>query len=125
MANDTKITHLTGNVGSDPEERDANGDKVVKFSLGVTLRYGEDKETRWVNCSVWQEDLREFTKREISKGSAIAVEGTLRTDRVYNEKQQFDLRVIRIGLVQWAKRSNSGESRQAPKATASAGLGEW
>ena len=125
MANDTKITHLTGNVGSDPEEHEANDGKVVKISLGVTMRYGEDKETRWVNLAIWQDDLREFVKAEISKGSAIAVEGTLRSDRVYNEKQQFDLRVVRIGLVSWAKRSGEYKPRAAAEQPASSEVLGW
>lgn len=124
MANDTKITHLTGNVGSDPKEYEANGDKVMKMSLGVTLRYGEEKETRWVNLSVWAEELREWVKKNVSKGTPIAVEGTLRTDRMYEGKQQFDLRVIRIGLVEWAKRNGSGQSSKPKQQSTSSEL-DW
>lgn len=117
---DNKITHLTGNVGAAPKVFQQGDVNVLKISLGVTLRYGEDKETRWVNCSIWEDKLPElfaWAQENVSSGTPLAVEGTLRTDRYYNEKQQFDLRVSRIGLVTWAKRNNSGEQRQqAPKA---------
>ena len=120
MANDYKITHITGNVGSDPTTFDAGDTKVLKLSVGVTLRYGEEKETRWVNCSLWadtQADLIAFIKEEISKGSAVAVEGYLKTDREYKGVKQFDMRVVRIGLVTWAKRDNSGQPRSKPAPT--------
>ena len=118
MSEAPKITHLTGNVGADPKMFDQGDTQVMKISLGVTLRYGEEKETRWVNCSIWadkQGDLVEWANANVSKGTALAVEGTLKTDRYYEGKQQFDLRVVRIGLVTWAKRANNGERAAAPK----------
>lgn len=115
-----KITHITGNAGSDPRPYDAGDTKTLKVSVGVTLRYGEEKETRWVNCTVWQDkqpDLFDWVKENVSKGTPLAVEGTLKSDRYYEGKQQFDMRVVRIGLVQWAKRTNQGErAASKPKA---------
>jgi single-stranded DNA-binding protein len=117
---DTKITHLTGNAGDDPKEYPAGDTKTLKISLAVTMRYGEEKETRWVNCTIWadkQGDLFDWAKENVSKGTPLAIEGTLKSDRYYEGKQQFDLRVVRIGLIQWAKRANGGERAPQPKAS--------
>lgn len=112
MANDKKITHITGNVGSDPESYDSGDTKVTKVSVGVTMSYGDEKETRWVNCSIWhdsQPDLVQWVKENVSTGTPLGVEGYLRTDREYKGKQQFDMKVVRIGIVQWAKRAKREE----------------
>lgn len=119
---DGRITHITGNVGDDPKVYENSKGKVMKISVGVTMKYGEEKETRWVNCSLWEDkvpDLVAFAKEEISKGTPVAVEGYLDTSRVYEGKQQFDLRVVRIGLVTWAKRSQQPQA-SAPAAAAAA-----
>jgi single-stranded DNA-binding protein len=109
---DGKITHITGNAGGEPKTYDQGDTQVTKVSVGVTLRYGDEKETRWVNCSIWadkQPELVEWAKRNVGKGTPLAVEGTLKSDRYYEGKQQFDMRVVRIGTVDWAKRNNSGQ----------------
>jgi single-stranded DNA-binding protein len=118
-----KLTHITGNVGDDPKTFDTSKGKVVKISIAVTMRYGEDGETRWVNGAIWDESLQEFALKEISKGTPVAAEGYLRTDREYNGKQQFDLNIRRIGLVKWAKRNGSSKRQQTEQPASSEELG--
>lgn len=122
-----KLTHITGNLGSDPVERETAKGKVVNLFVIVTLRYGEDQVTQPVNLAIWDRnpELQAWAMK-LSKGNAIAAEGWLRTDRVYNDKKQFDMTVVRIGRVEWAKRGNSGQ-KQETKAAASEDLGgaEW
>jgi single-stranded DNA-binding protein len=124
---DNILTHITGNVGSDPETYETRKGPVVKFSVAVTLRYGQGDEglTRWVNVAVFNEDLQAQTLKEISKGTKVAVEGKLKADREYKGVKQYDLTASRIGLVQWFTRTKTASGSQGGKGGSedSAGLG--
>lgn len=98
---DKLITHITGNVGQDPKDFETSKGDNTKFSVAVTMRYGEDPITRWVNVTVWDEDLRRQVHAEIEKGSKVAIEGKLRTDREYKGEKQYDLSATRVGIVKW------------------------
>lgn len=109
------LTHITGNVGSDPREFETSKGPVLKFSVAVTLKYGsgDDGLTRWVNVAVFNEDLQRQVKKEIGKGTKVAVEGRLKTDREYKGQKQYDLTASRVGLVKWFTRSKSEEQKSS------------
>lgn len=80
---------LIGYLGRDPESRAIpSGQKVTRFSLGVTRRWksgGDSKEaTDWFNVEAWGR-LGEVCQKYLKKGSLIYLEGPLRTDK-YEDK---------------------------------------
>lgn len=112
-----RLTHIVGNAGSDPQTFETSKGDVLKISVAVTMKYGdEDGETRWVNVSVWNEDLQEFAKEEISKGTRVVAVGFLRTDREYKGVKQFDLTATELGFATMAKRSKGGSKPKAKQA---------
>lgn len=108
MSNDKDlITHITGNVGQDPKVLETKVGEVTKFSVAVTMKYGENPITRWVQVAVFNADLQEQVRLEIEKGTKVAVEGRLSADREYKGEKQYDMVATRIGLVSWFTRSKS------------------
>lgn len=76
---------LIGNLGGDPEHRQANGGGVLAISLACTESWldqqsGQRKErTEWVNVVVFGKRADGLAKC-LGKGDKIAVEGSLRTE---------------------------------------------
>jgi single-strand DNA-binding protein len=80
---------LIGYLGRDPESRTMpNGNKVTRFSMGVTRRWkagSENKEaTDWFNVDAWGR-LGDVSLQYLKKGSLVYVEGRLQTDK-YEDK---------------------------------------
>lgn len=74
---------LIGIAGGDPEIREANGAKVVSFSIATTEHYrdrnGESKEqTEWHRIVAWRH-VADYAERSVHKGAQIYVEGKIRT----------------------------------------------
>lgn len=90
MASVNKVI-LVGNLGRDPETRYLpSGDAVCNFSIATTDRYkdkqtGETKEsTEWHKIGAFGK-LAEICGQYLKKGSAVYIEGSLRT-RKYTDK---------------------------------------
>ena len=73
-----------GNVGSDPEQRDAGNSTVTNFSLAVNRKLKDQETTTWINCAVWGNRgdvvmeyvkkgmrLREFERKDGSTGISL------------------------------------------------------
>lgn len=74
---------IIGNLGRDPEVRQAGESKVANFTVAVTERFtdssGQRQErTEWVNVVVWRK-LAEISQQYLRKGSQVYVEGRLQT----------------------------------------------
>lgn len=74
---------IIGNLGRDPEIRQAGENKVANFTVAVTERFtdraGQRQErTEWVNVVVWRK-LAEIAQQYLRKGSQVYVEGRLQT----------------------------------------------
>lgn len=74
---------IIGNLGRDPEVRQAGENKVANFTVAVTERFtdraGQRQErTEWVNVVVWRK-LAEIAQQYLRKGSQVYVEGRLQT----------------------------------------------
>ena len=82
--------HLIGNLGMDPEVKEAsNGNKLAKFSLATSDSYknknGEKvEETQWHNLVIWGK-LADVAEKYLKKGNQIAAEGKLNY-RQYDDK---------------------------------------
>ena len=94
MASVNKVI-LVGNVGKDPETRYApNGDAICNISIATTDSWkdkatGEKKEmTEWHRVSFFGK-LAEIAGQYLRKGSAVYVEGSLRT-RKWQDKEGQD-----------------------------------
>jgi len=74
---------LIGNVGKDPEVRQAGNSKVANFSLATSENY-KDKQgnkqtkTEWHNITIWG-NLASVVERFVKKGDKIFLEGKVVT----------------------------------------------
>jgi single-strand DNA-binding protein len=92
MASLNKVM-IIGNLGRDPEVRQAGESPVANFSVAVTERFrnrdGQQQErTEWVNVVCWRR-LAEIAQQYLRKGSSIYVEGKLQT-RKWQDKDGND-----------------------------------
>ena len=74
---------INGNLGRDPEVRQAGDSPVADFSVAVTEKFrgrdGQQQErTEWVNVVCWRR-LAEIARDYLRKGSPVYVEGKLQT----------------------------------------------
>jgi single-stranded DNA-binding protein len=117
---DTKrgpIQQVGGNVGGDPEDFESKAGPGTRFSLARPLGYGDDAPPpRWISVAVWNEELREQVHEKIKKGSRVYVEGTITTD-TYQDKPQYKMNAVRIGLIEFFKKTPK-EGGYQPKAKA-------
>lgn len=85
-----KVT-LIGNLGKEPEIKTLEGDiKVAKFSLATSESYKDKSgnlqtETEWHNIVAWRK-IADLAEKYLCKGSAIYLEGKLKT-RSYEDKE--------------------------------------
>ena len=92
MASLNKVM-IIGNLGRDPEVRQAGESPVANFSVAVTERFrnrdGQQQErTEWVNVVCWRR-LAKIAQQYLRKGSSIYVEGKLQT-RKWQDKDGND-----------------------------------
>lgn len=92
MASLNKVM-IIGNLGRDPEVRQAGSAPVANFSVAVTEKYkprGEEAQerTEWVNVVAWHK-LADVAKDYLHKGSSVYVEGKLQT-RKWQDKNGND-----------------------------------
>lgn len=71
-----------GNIGAEPESRQAGQSTVLSFRIALTERYkGQDgqlhESTEWVTCEYWNPG---GVQQYLHKGTQVYVEGALRTD---------------------------------------------
>lgn len=82
MNNLRNRVQLIGRLGSDPESKQVNGDRMLtKFSLATNESYrnsaGEKvEETQWHNVIAWGK-IAEIAGKYLKKGSEVAIEGKL------------------------------------------------
>lgn len=108
---------LIGNLGKDPEIRfTPDGTQVATFSLATgetwTDKSGNRQEhTEWHTIVAWNK-LAELSKRYLSKGRQVYIEGRLRT-REWNDKEGNKRRtteVIASQMVLLGSRPQSAEA---------------
>ena len=86
MAGSVNKVILVGNLGKDPEVRNAqNGSKIVTFNIATSETWndkasGERKEkTEWHRVVVFNERVADVAEKYLRKGRKVFVEGTLQT----------------------------------------------
>lgn len=83
MSGSVNLVILVGNLGSDPEVREAGGSLVANFSVATSERWkdkqGNNQErTEWSRVVVWGK-LAEIARDYLKKGSKVYVQGKLQT----------------------------------------------
>ena len=93
---------LIGFLGEDPKSADMQrGGSVVTLSVGTTEYWkeqgsGERKSaTEWHRVVIFNEALGKMAMSYLRKGSAVYVEGTIRSRR-YTDRQQVERKVTEI-----------------------------
>ena len=99
---------LLGNMTRDPElRRTGTGKVVTNFTLALN-RYNSD-DADFVDCVCW-EKIAENTAQYCSKGSKVAVEGSIQTgsyvDRDGNNRKTVNVLCNRVEFINTNKSSN-------------------
>ena len=89
---------IMGRLTADPELRQTpNGVSVTTFTVAVDrgfVRQGEEKKTDFISVVAWRQNA-EFVSKYFSKGSMIAVQGSIQT-RSYDDKNGSKRYVVEI-----------------------------
>lgn len=107
MAGSVNKVILIGNLGRDPEVRNAqNGDKIVTLNIATSESWkdrssGERKEkTEWHRVVIFNPNLADIAERYLKKGSKLYIEGALQTrkwtDKDGNEKYTTEIVIGRF-----------------------------
>ncbi len=95
MAGSVNKVILIGNLGKDPEVRNAqNGSKIVNFNIATSDTWndkatGERKErTEWHRIVIFNERLADVAERFLKKGRKVYVEGSLQTRKWTDQSGQ-------------------------------------
>lgn len=85
---------LIGRLTADPELRQTqSGVAVCRFTIAVDRKFKNkdtgEKEADFITCQAWRQTA-EFVGRYFTKGSMIALEGSLRTGK-YQDKNHSDV----------------------------------
>jgi len=95
MAGSVNKVILIGNLGKDPEVRNAqNGSKIVTFNLATSESWndkasGERKEkTEWHRIVVFNERIADVAERFLKKGRKVYIEGSLQTRKWTDQSGQ-------------------------------------
>lgn len=99
-------------IGKDAQTRYTQGGKVVTgFSAAYDNGWGDNKQTVWLDCSIWGE-RGEKVASSLTKGTQIVVEGDIGT-REHDGKTYLTLKVSEF---KFAGGKPDGGQRQAARA---------
>ena len=106
-----QIVIVQGNVGRDPETRTGqSGKSVTKFSVAVSDKGPKGEHTEWFNA-VCFDRTAEIAAQYLKKGSAVLLEGRLKTEDYEKDgvqKRYTSLLVSRLTLI-GSKRDGDGQ----------------
>lgn len=90
--------NLAGRLGRDAEVRKTQaGDAICGFAVAVERRNGQNKETVWIDCSLFGK-RGEALSQYLTKGTVVAVSGDLST-REHNGKTYLQCRADDVTLL--------------------------
>ena len=124
MASVNKVI-LVGNLGADPETRYMpNGDAVANIRLATTESWkdkasGEKKEiTEWHRVVLYRK-LGEIAGQYLKKGSAVYIEGRIRTrkwqDKEGQERYTTEIEANEMQMLGGKPAGDSAQSQQKPQ----------
>ncbi len=131
MAGSLNKVTLIGNLGKDPEVRNAqSGMKIINLTIATSDSWndkasGERKEqTEWHRVVIMNDRLADVAEKYLKKGSKIYIEGKLQTrkwtDNAGQEKYTTEVLIGRFGgeLLLLDRNPNSGSEAYTPKPAA-------
>ena len=137
MAGSVNKVILVGNLGKDPEVRNAqNGSKIVTFTLATSESWndkgsGERREkTEWHRIVIFNERLGDVAERYLKKGKKVYLEGALQTRKWTDQsgQEKFTTEIVldrfrgEITLIDGNRNDDaSGESDRASGSARSGG----
>lgn len=116
---------IMGRLTADPELRQTpSGISVTRFAVAVDRGYvkaGEERKTDFINVVAWRQTA-EFVSRYFSKGSMIAVQGSIQTGSYEKDgikRSTFEIVADNVSFCGSKNESgNNGGSRPQAAATA-------
>ena len=92
------IVTLAGNIGKDAVfKQTQGGTDICSFGVGVTVGYGENKSTVWVDVTKWGKGAQGLANI-LRKGSRVTVSGELST-REHNGKTYLQCRADHVTIM--------------------------
>lgn len=93
----SSINHVTllGNVGTDPEVREANGTKVARFRMAVSRKWTDkegqrQEEVSWFGIKCFGQ-AASYVEQYIGKGMRLCLEGSLKEERWEKDGQKHSM----------------------------------
>ena len=110
---------IMGRLTSDPELRQTpSGVSVTRFTVAVDRGYtkqGEEKKTDFLKIVVWRQ-AAEFVCRYFTKGSMIAIQGSIETGSYEKDGVKHNTFEIVADNVSFCGSKNDGQSNNSPQA---------
>lgn len=106
-------------IGRDAEVRQAGGTSVAGFPAAVDVGFGNNKQTLWLDCSIWGKRAESGLVQYLAKGQQIHLIGEIGT-REFSKRdgtQGFavTLRVSDIGLAGGGNQGPPQQGGQQPQ----------
>jgi single-strand DNA-binding protein len=121
MAGTLNKVMLIGNLGTDPEVRNLEYSKIVKFPIATTERYtnreGQQIEnTEWHNIVVLRKGLAEVCEQYLRKGMKVYIEGSIRTRSWQDDSGQkrYMTEINAQEMTMLTSRAEMGEASSRP-----------
>lgn len=113
---------LIGNLGGDPEVRNFEFSKIVRFSIATsesyTNREGQRVEqTEWHNIVVSKKGLSDVCEQYLRKGMKVYIEGKIRT-RSWQDSSGQQRQMTEINCLEMTMLSASTDRSQALSSSA-------
>jgi len=134
MASVNKVI-IIGNLGADPEVRQANGQPVASMRIATSESYTDrdgarQERTEWHNVTAWGK-LAELCGQYLAKGRSVYVEGRLQS-REYEKdgvtRKVWDIvasTVTFLGQGHGQQSQPASQPQQRPGSGSSGGSGGW
>jgi single-strand DNA-binding protein len=97
---------IAGNVGKDAEHKTTGNSELCNFSVAVSVGYGENKQTVWVDVTKWGKGAQGLAGI-LKKGSRVAVSGEM-SMREYNGKTYVQCRADNVTILGTPQAAASG-----------------
>jgi single-strand DNA-binding protein len=109
-------TIVTGFVGSDPQIKQVGEQQVASFSIAVSRKRGDKKQTLWVRVNCWNK-LADIAGRYVKKGALVQVTAEwLRLeawiDQSGEPQPSMDIDAQRLVLLDRVENGDSGSDEE-------------
>lgn len=111
------VSAIMGRICADPEVRQTpSGVSVCRFTVAVDRNYtkqGEERKADFIDCIAWR-NTAEFIGKYFSKGSSIAVQGSIQTGSYEKDGIKRRTFEILVDNVSFCGSKTEGNNQAAP-----------